>query len=38
MRNWKSAVAAIAVVLLFEVIGYLLKYLLWTGVLKGVIG
>lgn len=38
MRDWKSVVAAIAIVLLFAVISYLLKYLFWTGILKGVIG
>lgn len=39
MKDWKCVLAAIAIVLLVvTVVGYVLKYLFWASILKGVSG
>ena len=38
VRDWKCVLAAIAIVLLVTVVGYVLKYLFWASILKGVSG
>ena len=38
MKDWKCVLAAIAIVLLVTVVGYVLKYLFWASILEGVSG
>lgn len=38
MNNWQRIVVAIVVVLLTIAIGFALKYLFWSAILKGVFG